>query len=85
MSLNPYLYFNGQCEEAFKVYEKCFGGEITLMTWEGSRMAAHTPPGWAKKILRAGLASGDGVMEGCDAMPGEYKKSQSFCVMLRLA
>jgi uncharacterized glyoxalase superfamily protein PhnB len=84
MSLNPYLYFNGQCEEAFKFYEKCLGGKITfMMTYEGSPMAGQAPPGWAKKILHAGLASGDGVLEGCDAPPGEYKKPQSFCVMLR--
>ena len=84
MSLNPYLYFNGQCEEAFNFYEKCLGGTITfMMAWEGSPMAGQAPPGWAKKILHAGLASGDGVLEGCDAMPGEYTKPQSFCVMLR--
>ena len=46
-------------------------------------MASQAPPGWAKKILHAGLAFGDGVLEGCDAMPGEYKQPQSFCVMLR--
>src|SRR5215469_1071616 len=35
MSLNPYLYFDGQCEEAFKFYEKRLGGKITfMMTWE---------------------------------------------------
>jgi PhnB protein len=84
MSLNPYLYFNGQCEEAFLFYEKCLGGKITfMMTYEGSPMAGQAPPGYAKKILHAGLASGDGVLEGCDAPPGEYKKPQSFCVMLR--
>ena len=46
-------------------------------------MAGQAPPGYAKKILHAGLASGDGALEGCDAPPGEYKKPQSFCVMLR--
>ena len=84
MALNPYLYFNGQCEEAFHFYEKCLGGKITfMMTWEGSPMPGQAPPGWAKKILHAGLASGDGVLEGCDAMPGQYKQPESFCVMLR--
>jgi hypothetical protein len=55
----------------------------SLMKYEGSPMAGQAPPGWAKKILHAGLASGDGVWEGCDAPPWEYKKPQSFCVMLR--
>jgi PhnB protein len=25
MQMNPYLTFNGQCEAAFKFYEKCLG------------------------------------------------------------
>ena len=84
MKWNPYLTFHGTCEEAFKFYENCLRGKITfMMTYEDSPMAGQAPPGWAKKILHAGLASGDGVLEGCDAPPGEYKKPQSFCVMLR--
>ena len=84
MALNPYLYFDGQYEEAFRFYQKCLGGKITfMMSWEDSPMAGQTPPGWAKKILHAALASDDGLLEGCDAMPGEYKKPQSFCVMLK--
>jgi len=84
MSLNPYLYFDGRCEEAFEFYQKCLGGKITfMMRLEDSPMANQAPPGWAKKILHAGLAADDGVLEGCDAWPGQYKKPQSFCVMLR--
>jgi PhnB protein len=30
MSLNPYLYFNGRCEEAFQFYEKRLGGKIQI-------------------------------------------------------
>ncbi len=31
MSLNPYLTFDGNCEEAFKAYEKVLGGKIVAM------------------------------------------------------
>lgn len=27
MQFIPHLHFNGQCEEAFKFYERCFGGK----------------------------------------------------------
>jgi len=84
MALNPYLYFDGQCEEAFLFYEKCLNGKISfMMTWERSPMPHQAPPGWARKILHAGLASDNGVLEGCDAMPGQYRRPESFCVMLR--
>jgi PhnB protein len=37
MAFNPYLYFDGQCEEAFDFYEKCLDGKITfMMRWEAS-------------------------------------------------
>jgi uncharacterized glyoxalase superfamily protein PhnB len=63
MALNPYLYFDGQCEEAFRFYEECLGPKITfMMTWDGSPSASQAPPGWAKKVLHAGLASGDGIL-----------------------
>jgi PhnB protein len=62
MSLNPYPYFNGQREEAFTFYEKRLGGKITfMMRYEGSPMAGQAPDGYAKKVLHAGLAFGDGV------------------------
>jgi hypothetical protein len=49
MSLNPYLYFDGQCEEAFKFYEKRLGGKITfMMKWEGASMAGQASPGGRK-------------------------------------
>ena len=45
MQLNPYLNFNGQCEEAFKTYEKCLNGKIEfIMTHEQSPMADKIPP-----------------------------------------
>ena len=31
MQLNSYLTFNGQCEAAFKFYEKVLGGKIEAM------------------------------------------------------
>lgn len=30
LSINPYINFNGNCEEAFNFYKSVFGGEMTL-------------------------------------------------------
>jgi len=44
MQLNPYLTFNGQCEAAFKFYEKCLGGKIeAMLTHAGTPMENHVP------------------------------------------
>lgn len=85
MLLNPYLMFDGQCEEAFKFYERCFAGKIIfMMRYEDSPMAPQIPPEAGKKVLHAGLAIGGGVaLEGSDAMPGQYKTQDIFAVMMR--
>ena len=31
MDLNTYLFFDGQCEAAFKLYEQVLGGRIVMM------------------------------------------------------
>jgi len=47
MKLNPHLTFNGQCEAAFRFYEKCLGGEIGLMmTYGESPVAGQMTPDW---------------------------------------
>jgi PhnB protein len=54
MQLNPYLFFNGKCESAFKFYEQCLGGKIEMMTTHGdSPMAQQVPSDWRNKIMHA--------------------------------
>jgi PhnB protein len=49
MQLNPYLLFNGQCEAAFKFYEKVLGGKIeAMLPHEGTPAAEHVPLEWRK-------------------------------------
>lgn len=30
--IQPYLHFNGNCEEAFNFYAECFGGKIVMLS-----------------------------------------------------
>ena len=85
MSLNPYLHFSGQCETAFKFYEKALGGKIeSMMTHGESPMADKVSADWRTKIMHARLNVGDGVLMGSDAPPQYYKKPQGFSVSLSL-
>jgi PhnB protein len=85
MRLNPHLTFNGQCEAAFKFYEKCLGGKIVMMmTYGDSPMAEQTPPDWRKNIIHATLALGDQVLTGADTAPERYQKPQGFSVLLNV-
>jgi PhnB protein len=84
MQMNPYLTFKGQCEAAFKFYEKVLGGKIVaMMPHEGTPAADHVPAEWRSKIMHARLVlADDKVLMGSDAPPGMYEEMKGFSVTL---
>jgi PhnB protein len=85
MRLNPYLNFNGQCETAFRFYERCFGGRLIAMSpYEGSPMENEVPAAWHKKILHARLQVGEVLLMGGDELPEDYVAPKGFNVTLGL-
>ena len=85
MRMNPHLAFNGECEAAFKFYEKFLGGKVvTMMTYGDSPMAEQMPPAWRRKIVHAAFALGDHQLTGADVPPESYQKPQGFFVLLNI-
>ncbi len=85
MQLGPLLLFDGQCEEAFRVYEKYLNGKVeAMMPFEGTPAASQVPAEWRKKIIHARMAVGDQILMGSDAPPGRYQKPQGFFVSLQV-
>ncbi len=85
VQLKPYLTFNGQCQEAFRFYEKCLGAKISfMMTYADAPLAEQTPPGWRNKIIHSTLTVGDQVLQGVDPLPEHYQKPQGFSLSLNL-
>jgi len=85
MQINPYLHFNGDCEEAFKFYEQCLGGKIEgIFTYAGTPAEEQVPPEWRNKILHARLTVGDAVLMGCDVPAERYQEPKGFSVILEI-
>ncbi|MGA2427074.1 MAG: VOC family protein [Candidatus Acidiferrum sp.] len=83
MQVNPYLVFNGQCEAAFKFYEKVLGAKIEAMfTHGGSPMEQQVSPEWRSKIMHARMTVGNNVVMGSDAPPDHYRPPQGFSVSI---
>jgi PhnB protein len=61
MKLNTYLNFGGNCEEAFRFYEKHLGGKIMgMMKWtEMPDGGKHTPPAFENALLHARMQLAD--------------------------
>lgn len=85
MRFNPHLTFNGQCEAAFKFYEKCLGGKISMMMTYGETPAAkNVAADWRGKVIHATFALGDLELTAADAPPDRYQKPQGFAVLLHV-
>ena len=79
--LNSYLHFKGQCEEAFKFYEKVLDGKIDAMfRYEGTPAAEQVSADWRSKIVHARMSIGEQVLMGMDAPPERFHKPQGFNV-----
>jgi PhnB protein len=83
MRTNPYLLFDGRCEEAFRFYEKTLGAKIeAMLRAEGTPMADKVPPEQRNKIMHARLIVGGTVLMASDCPPDQYKAPQGFSVTL---
>ncbi|MEG4115637.1 MULTISPECIES: VOC family protein [unclassified Microcoleus] len=84
MQSNIYLFFDGECEAAFKFYEQCLGGKIDgMMTYGDAPMSEEIPSEQRDRIMHASLTVGGMVLMGSDTPPDGFKKPQGFSVNLQ--
>lgn len=74
MYVQPYLFFNGQCEEALEFYRKSLDAEVTqLMRFKDSpepQPPGMLPPGSENKVMHASFRIGDTTVMASDGMCG---------------
>jgi PhnB protein len=86
-TIEPYLFFNGRCEEAIEFYRNALGAEVDMLM-RFSESPEPPPPGmmpegWGNKVMHAALhIGGSKVMasDGCEAAPGFSGFSLSLAV-----
>jgi PhnB protein len=80
-SLNTYLHFNGNCEEAFDLYQKVLGGKNPMkMTFGEAPTGSPTPPAMKSKIMHTRIQVGDDWLMGSDAPTDRFSKPKGFAV-----
>jgi len=63
--LHPYLYFGGNCREAFTRYQEIFGGELFVMSMKDVP-DQPIPAGKEDYVLHAALTIGDELLMASD-------------------
>jgi PhnB protein len=85
MQMSPYLSFKGECEAAFRLYERCLGGKLgAVFRYAGSPMAGDVPADWSDKVMHASLTVADQVLLGGDVAPDRYEEPKGFSLSLQL-
>jgi PhnB protein len=83
MQTNPYLFFTGECEAAFKFYADRLGGKIlTARKHAGTPAEGHVPAEWGEKIMHGRIQLGDTVVMASDAPPGHQEQAKGFRLSL---
>jgi PhnB protein len=83
MKLHTYLNYGGNCEEAFRFYEKNLGGKITMMMrYADQPNPQNAPPGTEKFILYANMEIGGTQLMGSDVPPERFQPMRSVYLSL---
>ena len=84
--IQPYLFFNGRCEEALEFYKKALGAEVQmLMRWKDSPEKPEPgkmPPGSENKIMHASFRVGQTTLMASDGCHTDKPNFQGFSLSL---
>lgn len=88
MAIEPYLFFNGRCEEALRFYEHAFGAqveEIARFRESPAPLPPELPEGWGEKIMHASLLIGSARVMFSDARTDEPAQFRGFALNVNFA
>jgi PhnB protein len=86
MLVQPYLFFNGRCEEAIEFYRKALGAEVAMMMRFNESpeppKPGMVPPGSENKILHASFRIGETTVMASDGHCSGKTDFQGFSLSL---
>ena len=86
MQIQPYLFFNGRCEEAIEFYRKALGAEVEMMMRFKESPDPMPPgmiaPGFENKVMHAALRIGGAVMMASDGMAAGETNFKGFSLSI---
>jgi PhnB protein len=85
-AVQPYLFFDGRCEEALEFYRRTLGAEVTaLMRFKESPDPAMCPPSAGDKVMHASFRIGETTLLASDGRCQGKPSFQGFSLSLTVA
>lgn len=89
MNVQPYLFFDGKCEEALEFYKSAIGAKVDMMmrfSESPEKMTpGHMPPGSENKVMHAAFTVGDTQIMASDGHCAGKPSFQGFGLTLNAA
>jgi PhnB protein len=89
MLIQPYLFFDGRCEEAVEFYRRTLGAEVlTVMRYKDSPEPpppGMVPPGSEDKVMHAAMRIGETVVMASDGRSQGKPNFQGFSLSITAA
>ena len=85
MQVQPYLFFDGRCEEAIAFYQSALGAKVEMLMRfreNPDPQPGMCPPGSEEKVMHASLRIGEAVVMCSDGMAGGKPEFKGFSLSL---
>lgn len=81
--IDSYIFFDGNCADAMRFYERVTGGKVTAMLkYSESPDPNQCPPGSSDRIMHASLLVDGRNLMASDTPAGQFKPMQGFSLSL---
>ena len=85
MSVQPYLFFNGRCEEALEFYRQAGGAEVEMLSrFRDAPEPGMAQPGMENKVMHASFKIGDTLVMASDGRCNGQPRFEGFSLSVVL-
>jgi PhnB protein len=82
-SVQPYLFFNGRCEEALEFYRSVLGAEVEMFSrFKDAPEPDMAQPGMENKVMHASFRIGETLLMASDGMGGGQPRFEGFSLSI---
>ena len=88
MVVQPYLFFDGRCEEALEFYKQALGAQVQMLMRQADSPEppppGMLPPGSEQKVMHVSFKIGDTVVMASDGRNGGHPEFKGVSLSLTL-
>ena len=82
-SVQPYLFFNGRCEETLEFYRNTLGAEVEMLSpFKDAPDPGMAQPGMENKVMHASFRVGETLLMASDGRGDGQKRFEGFSLSI---